>query len=493
LICYSGKSKRCLGEYQNSSNLVLFGRKLVIDNFIYFTIVTEMSIKKYISLILITALQLTFASVPSQAVSVVSYGISPRCQPDPKVPAAWKEYQKMAQERARNCLYTFRFVKAKLPKTQPKTVQTDRAALLPNQNCRLEMFPDWNKQAAAGDIINPNYKLLIIPFQTPDFKAKTNPQKDYKDWFKGMEDMVKNMSDVPSSFKIIIPDKYFMLPNTLKSYDVGSRWITPNSPHPDAAQPYFGRLAEDVVKIADPEIDFSVANHIWIVGPPNTKRSALVNFSNYRQVIQTNEKPFTRIYVTDHPYNYEVGWGYFTGAGPTGQLHEWMHSSGTLSTESGLSVWGLTAEMQSEMLAWDKWMTNMITDEQVRCAPQNQTTTHWLKPSSIKGGSYEKLLMIPLNSYQSVVVESIRSVGYNFKIPKCQTGVLIYTIDRHLHQNGFSLVQSPGKKKKCPYDKQKPAELAAFQPGESVNIWGSKITVVEAGDFGDVVRVEPGA
>ena len=290
-----------------------------------------------------------------------------------------------------------------------------------------------------------------------------------------------------------IPDKYFMLPNTLKSYDVGSRWITPNSPHSDAAKPNFGRLAEDVVKIADPEIDFSVANHIWIVGPPNTKRSALVNFSNYRQVIQTNEKPFTRIYVTDHPYNYEVGWGYFTGAGPTGQLHEWMHSSGTLSTESGLSVWGLTAEMQSEMLAWDKWMTNMITDEQVRCAPQNQTTTHWLKPSSIKGGGYEKLLMIPLNSYQSVIVESIRSVGYNFKIPKCQTGVLIYTIDRHLHQNGFSLVQSPGKKKKCAYDKQKPAELAAFQPGESVNIWGSKITIVEAGDFGDVVRVEPGA
>jgi hypothetical protein len=57
--------------------------------------------------------------------------------------------------------------------------------------------------------------------------------------------------------------------------------------------------------------------------------------------------------------------------------------------------------------------------------------------------------------------------------------------------NGFNLVQSPGKKKKCAYSKRE--ELAAFKTGESVNVWGSKITVVEAGDFGDVVRVEPGA
>jgi hypothetical protein len=144
--------------------------------------------------------------------------------------------------------------------------------------------------------------------------------------------------------------------------------------------------------------------------------------------------------------------------------------------------------MQAEMLAWDKWMTNMITDDQVRCAPMNKSTTHWLKPSSIKGGN-EKLLMIPLNRYQSVVLESIRSTGYNFKIPKCQNGVLIYTIDRHQMHNGFNLVQSPGKKKKCAYSKRE--ELAAFQTGESVNVWGSKITVVEAGDFGDVIKVEP--
>lgn len=438
-------------------------------------------------IIIAISILMSLVSVPSYAEGNDSPP-SPRCAYDPKVPKAWKEFQDKALNNS--CLYTFRYVKSKLTKEQPKTVQTDRGALLPPQQCRLEMYPDWNKQAAAGDIINPHYKLLIVPFQTPDYKAKSNPQKDYGDWFKGMENIIKNSSDVPATFDIIIPDKYFMLSNTLKSYDVGDKWATEETHHSDAGKPIFGRLAEDVVKVADPEIDFSVANHIWIVGPPNSKRKDLVNFANFRQVIQTNEKSFTRIYVTGHPYNYDTVAGRRGLAGPTGQMHEWMHSSGTLATEMGLGPWGLTAEMQAEITSWDKWMLNMITDDQVRCAPMNQTTTHWLKPSSIKGG-YEKLLMVPLNRYQSVVIESIRSTGYNFKIPKCQTGVLIYTIDRHKFHQGFDLVQSPGKKKKCPYSD--PKELAAFKQGESVNVWGSKITVVESGDFGDVIKIEPGA
>ena len=225
-------------------------------------------------IIIVLSLVLSTISIPAIAEGNDSPP-SPRCAYDPKVPKAWKEFQ----DKARNhtCLYTFRYVKSKLTKEQPKTPQTSRNELLPTQQCRLEMFPDWNKQAAAGDIVNPHYKLLIIPFQSPDYKVKTNPQKDYKEWFKGMEDMIKNMSDVPATFDIIVPDKYFMIQNTIKSYDVGDKWIRGNGQgHPDEAQPNFARLAEDVVRAADPEIDFSVANHIWIVGPPTTKRKDMM-------------------------------------------------------------------------------------------------------------------------------------------------------------------------------------------------------------------------
>jgi hypothetical protein len=33
---------------------------------------------------------------------------------------------------------------------------------------------------------------------------------------------------------------------------------------------------------------------------------------------------------------------------------------------------------------------------------------------------------------------------------------------------------------------------APLKSGESLSIWGYKITVVESGDFGDVVKVEKG-
>ena len=46
------------------------------------------------------------------------------------------------------------------------------------------------------------------------------------------------------------------------------------------------------------------------------------------------------------------------------------------------------------------------------------------------------------------------------------------------------------KKKKCPG--RGISEKGALVNGDSVSYGGVKITVVESGDFGDVIRVEPG-
>lgn len=417
--------------------------------------------------------------------------LSPRCKPDPNIPAQWKEFQKYAQKTFNRCESGFVFKASNLSNQIPVTKQTSRNKLLSTKMCKLNMNREYNVQEPKGEIINPDYKLQIIPFQTPDYQVNSNPQIDYKYWFEGMEDMIKNMSDVPASIDIIIPNKYFKIPKTLKSYDVGSKWLRPNlSGHPKEAIPNYARLVDDVVKIADPYIDFSAAKHIWVVGPPNTKRSDLFNYSLFNNYVKTNERTFERLYVTDHPYNYEVesSGELFTGRGPIGQWHEWFHSSGTLTTEMSMGVWGITAGMASEMIAWDKWMTHLITDDQVRCASKTKTTIHWLKPSSIKGGTYEKLLMIPYSKTKAIALESIRSIGYNYKIPKCQTGVLVYTIDRDLDIRSHQLVQNPKPKQNCQYEWKD--ELATFQKGDSFKVWNTKITILESGEFGDVVQVD---
>jgi hypothetical protein len=374
----------------------------------------------------------------------------------------------------------------------------------------------WGSQRgkqARGEILGPNYTLQFVPFQTPDYKVNSNPQKDYKDWIKAMEDVMNKSSDLPFNFKIIVPDKYFMIPNTLKSYDVGSHWLKSGSDNPEVAIPNYLRLVQDVVAVADPAIDFSKSNHMWVVGPPNTKRKDLMNFNLFNSTIQTQEKLVRRLYVTDHPYNFDVGsreknkkkygnWvaNYkFNGSGALGQMHEWGHSSGTFTTLNQVfgqpnesMKWSIMFEKDSDWLALHKWILQMISDDQVRCAPKDKVTTHWLKPSTIKGG-YEKLLMVPLSGSDYLAVESIRPYGYSFKIPKCQQGALVYVASRY--GGGWDErtihIPSTNKKKKC--SGQSISEKGALIKGDSVSYGGVKITVVESGDFGDVVRVEPGA
>jgi len=463
------------------------------------------------------SLLLSFIAVPTSALTQIPKDPrAGRCEKDPKVPAAWKKYQDFTWNYPA-CPHPYRYVSGKLTSKTPKTAQSDRSELLGVDQCMIaNYFGAQRAKQARGEILGPNYTLQFVPFQTPDFKVNSNPQKDYKDWVKAMEDVMNKSSDLPFNFKIAVPDKYFMLPNALKSYDVGFNKMEEGNTHPDSAIPNYLKLAQDAVAAADPSIDFSKANHMWIVGPPNTKRKNLINFALYNQTIQTQEKTMPRIYVTDHPYNFDVGnrntnqkkYGnfiannLFDGSGALGQMHEWGHSSGTFTVmasvfggsqeKEGSMDWGLMQKKDGDWLALHKWILQMISDDQVRCAAKSKVTTHWLKPSTIKGG-YEKLLMVPISGSDYIAVESIRPYGYSYKIPKCQQGALVYVA--HLYGKGWDErtihIPSTSKKKGCPG--RGISEKGALVKGDSVSYGGVKITITEAGDFGDVVRVEPGA
>jgi hypothetical protein len=443
------------------------------------------------------SLLLSFVAVPTSALTQTKDPrVGDRCVKDPKVPKAWKEYQDFTWNYP-TCPHPYRYVSGKLTSKTPKTAQSDRSELLTVDQCMIANF--WGTQRAKqarGEILGPNYTLQFVPFQTPDYKVKSNPQKDYKDWVKAMEDVMNKQSDLPFNFKITVPDKYFMIPNELKTYGVGSK--------SGGNMSTYLKLAQDVVAAADPEINFAGSNTVWFVGPPNSKKIHLSGLALYNQNIVTQEKTFSKSFVTGHPYAYELknrqkSGNEFDGSGALGFMHEWGHSSGTFTHISEvvgqpnqMMNWSVMFQKDADWLALHKWILQMISDEQVRCAPKNKVSTHWLKPSTIKGG-YEKLLMIPLSSSDYLAVESIRPYGYSFKIPKCQQGALVYVASRYGQGYSERTIHIPSntKKSKCPG--QTISEKGALINGDSVSYGGVKITVVEAGDFGDVVRVEPGA
>jgi len=444
------------------------------------------------------SLLLSFVAVPTSALTQnpKDSRVGDRCEKDPKVPKAWKKYQDFTWNYP-TCPHPYRYVSGKLTSKTPKTAQSDRSELLTVDQCMIANF--WGTQRAKqarGEILGPNYTLQFVPFQTPDYKVKSNPQKDYKDWVKAMEDVMNKQSDLPFNFKIIVPDKYFMIPNELKTYGVGSK--------SGGNMSTYLKLAQDVVAAADPEINFAGSNTVWFVGPPNSKKIHLSGLALYNQNIVTQEKTFSKSFVTGHPYAYELknrqkSGNEFDGSGALGFMHEWGHSSGTFTHISEvvgqpnqMMNWSVMFQKDADWLALHKWILQMISDEQVRCAPKNKVSTHWLKPSTIKGG-YEKLLMIPLSSSDYLAVESIRPYGYSFKIPKCQQGALVYVASRYGQGYSERTIHIPSntKKSKCPG--QTISEKGALVKGDSVSYGGVKITVVESGDFGDVVRVEPGA
>jgi hypothetical protein len=454
-----------------------------------------------IARVLVFALLLTFVNNPANATTTIPKDVrdGTRCQKDPKVPAAWKKFQDFTWNYAA-CPHPYRYVSAKLTSKKPKTAQSDRAELLGVDQCMIaNYFGAQRARQARGEILGPNYTIQLVPFQTPDYKVNSNPQKDYKDYIKALEDVMNKSSDLPYNFKIVVPDKYFMISNTLKSYGVGANSGTVIS--------NYLRLAQDVIAVADPEINFAGANNMWIMGPPTTKRSDFIGTSLFNETVQTQEKRIARIYVAEQPYAYDLknrqkSGNAWDGSGPLGFMHEWGHSSGTFTVfasvfggpqeKEGSMDWGLMQKKDGDWLALHKWILQMISDDQVRCASKSAVTTHWLKPSSIKGG-YEKLLMVPLSSTEYLAVESIRPYGYSFKIPKCQLGALVYVASRYGGGWDERTIHIPSTSKKKSCKGRGISEKGALVNGDSVSYGGVKITVVEAGDFGDVVRVEPGA
>jgi hypothetical protein len=124
--------------------------------------------------------------------------------------------------------------------------------------------------------------------------------------------------------------------------------------------------------------------------------------------------------------------------------------------------------------------------------------TTWIVPSSYKSKKI-KLAVIPLNVNKALVVESIRAAGLNFKVGAEAQGALVYVVDAadRRPNYGFTVLSVEGKTgyqgnyydpKNTKYNSQ---NVAPLYKGESVIYEGVKITNVEWGEFGDVIKVEP--
>ena len=86
-------------------------------------------------------------------------------------------------------------------------------------------------------------------------------------------------------------------------------------------------------------------------------------------------------------------------------------------------------------------------------------------------------------------MESIRAAGLYYKIPASSHGVLVYELNLELveHGQGMTVVLPTNRdSNRGPFNFGE----ATLRLGESVITNGYRISIVESGNFGDVVKVE---
>ncbi|MFD4631206.1 M6 family metalloprotease domain-containing protein [Streptomyces sp. NPDC058284] len=203
--------------------------------------------------------------------------------------------------------------------------------------------------------------------------------------------------------------------------------------------PGYRTLVQDIVAVADPEVDFRSYDVVNVLITPNAGPSALdtvlsVTFAGNHEAPVADGVP-----VSNASFVYsrqDDGSGSYRETGYRVLPHENGHVFGLpdLYTQEGGGAaghWDIMSEdwgANNDLLAWHKWKLGWLDDDQVGCAAKPGTSEHVLSPLAEKGGT--KLAFVPLNEKSGYAIEA-RTQGGNDEVV-CKPGVLVYRVDAEI-------------------------------------------------------------
>jgi M6 family metalloprotease-like protein len=388
--------------------------------------------------------------------------------------------------------------------TRPKTEITNPTSLAEISLCKIPdagavgAMPIYNQHhfisgfglyaERAPLTRDPVIQFVTIDF--PDLQGKRTPAEDLKEVTDFLGKYWSSQVANPIKLDFRIPNSYIRMPLNVVDYAMNIDFFSQQW-RPDTAFNY----VRAAVKVADPVIDFSKADVMVIAVPAEVTRSQIAAFiaesSEARipdQGFQTSEKRIMNTLV-------------MAGAsgGKDHELLNWAHELGhnfgltdirntqnkAMQDSSDLGIYDLMNSMLApELLAWNRFIVGGLNDNQVRCVTSG-SSTHLIRPVAMPIKE-EKLVVIPTGRFTAIAVESRRAIGFDAPMGTASEGVIVYEIDTTVPYglSTMKLVPRIGST-----DKQWRRD-SALKSGDSVSTQGWKISVVESGDFGDVVKVE---
>lgn len=427
-----------------------------------------------------------------------SQTIADRCGYDPSLKGQAVLVQNFLMA-SRNCSGPARILDSRVSKISPKTkvsatsdYQDLAICKLPQPSGAIEFrgFPSGNtdyyakkRHPAAGSLIQ------IIGISAKDAPAgKLLPSQEYKYYLDSARAWFNNVNNSPNPVKIRVADKWYDLGEEIAPYALTHK------PFPARAE----EISKKILSLVDADIDFTGVGYVLVVLPAATpfkvaeqsglrgQQTAEGQIFNMSVAMQPNLKP-----------DQKSDWSGFLGL--TMWIHELYHPGFNMGDQvgdgkwnfenRGMGQWGMFAAGNTDMLHWHKWLVGFTTDSQVKCASKDTPSTTWLAPGSTKTNR-QKMVVIPLSTTEAIVVESVRATGLNYKLSKVEQGALVYAIDMTDLRYDFGYEVQMPKEREWMRHKYAMGN-APLKVGESLTYKGVKISNVEWGDFGDVIRVEP--
>lgn len=397
------------------------------------------------------------------------------------------------------CTGPNRIVNSPMSKLKPKTALTQNSAMLDVGVCKLPQ-PSGAREFRGFPVGNDeNYKLKrhpgagsviqVVGLTAPDAPAgKALPSQEYKFYFDKLKEWFANVNNSGEPVTLRVKDKWFDYGENLAPLELSHKDFTDKTK----------QFSSKFVQLIDPEIDFTDVDYLIVVVPAATRYDVISQTGLWGQ--RTNEGELRNMSLLMQPNFDNTQTHMFLNFLTIAMfIHELYHPGFNMGDQPGdakrvyenrgMGQWGMFATGTTDMLQWHKWLAGFTTDSQVSCAPTNSETKTWLAPGSTKT-SKQKLLVIPLSSTEAIVVESVRATGLNYRLSKAEQGALVYKIDMTDLRYDFGFeVQFPDARS------WKPMKFAMgdapLKKGESFTYKGVKITNVEWGEFGDVIKVEP--
>ena len=341
--------------------------------------------------------------------------------------------------------------------------------------------------------------VQVIPLQFTDQLANSNPQIDYAKYIDFYKSFLINSSDVPISPEYRVPDHYFQVGFPMEKYSLSDGHVGGHL------------LLEDLSKSIAQSFNLSDVNQVLFLVPPMTPTNKAVQKMDFGNADDTAFRG-KNLYLQGTPALGERFQNAWT-ADPWITIHELIGHQMDLDDTFGAGLgshtqtmpsdlrdlgtgsWGNMAGVTGDFLIWQKWTVGWEYDSQIECLAPESKGTVLISPATTKSLN-TKGVVIKLTGTRAIVIESQRSTGYNFKMPKATNGALVYIVEMKEVANGGGMpfgyglyVQRPVNRPNVIWQNGMALGDATLKQGESIIVEGVKISVVEAGDFGDVVKI----